>query len=114
MRVNADRIRTARTDSGLSLRALAAKAECSQSAIHHIETGANRPSLTILRRIAHATGHPVEHFIEEEALSMQFIGLARKVHALSADSQDGPTKAALGMVESMLSHAALIVAGAGQ
>lgn len=63
----------ARKKSGLSLRALAG-AQISSTALHLIERGASRPTLSTLRLIAERTGLPIEYFLatgQDETLALE-------------------------------------------
>ena len=52
-------IKLIRKQKGLSQEALAIKASLSRSAIRHIESGVNSPSLLALEKISKALGEPV-------------------------------------------------------
>lgn len=58
-----ERVRQARQDAKLSL-AQVAKGDISRTAIHLVETGKSRPSLTTLKLIAERTGKPLDFFLE--------------------------------------------------
>lgn len=57
-------MREARQAAGLSLAAVAGT-ELTRAAIHRVETGLAKPSLTTLQLIASRTGHPLSHFLAE-------------------------------------------------
>ncbi len=58
-----ERVRQARQDAKLSLAQLA-NGEISRTAVHLVETGKSRPSLTTLKLIAERTGRPLDFFLE--------------------------------------------------
>jgi len=63
----------ARKKAGLSLRALAG-AQVSANALHLIERGESRPTLSTLRLIAEGTGQPIEYFLapgQSETLALE-------------------------------------------
>ncbi len=61
-------VRTARQEAGLSLAAVAG-VELTRAAIHRVETGLAKPSLTTLQLIASRTGQPLSYFLAEGAKS---------------------------------------------
>src|SRR5260370_580226 len=58
-----ERVRQARQDAKLSLAQLA-RGDISRTAIHLVETGKSRPSLTTLKLIAERTGRPLDFFLQ--------------------------------------------------
>src|SRR5260370_35061595 len=58
-----ERVRQARQDAKLSLAQLA-NGEISRTAVHLVETGKSRPSLTTLKLIPERTGRPLDFFLE--------------------------------------------------
>jgi tetratricopeptide (TPR) repeat protein/DNA-binding XRE family transcriptional regulator len=58
-----ERVRQARHEAKLSLAQLA-RGDISRTAIHLVETGKSRPSLTTLKLIAERTGRPLDFFLE--------------------------------------------------
>jgi tetratricopeptide (TPR) repeat protein len=57
------RVRQARQDAKLSLAQLT-RGDISRTAIHLVETGKSRPSLSTLQLIAERTGRPLDYFLE--------------------------------------------------
>jgi transcriptional regulator with XRE-family HTH domain len=60
--VDPHRVREARLEAGLSLRALAGD-EVSATFIHFVERGVSRPSQKVLGLIARRTGKPIDYFM---------------------------------------------------
>ncbi len=63
LNVISERVRQARQDAKLSLAELA-RGDISRTAIHLVETGKSRPSLSTLTLIAERTGKPLDFFLE--------------------------------------------------
>jgi transcriptional regulator with XRE-family HTH domain len=59
-----ERVRQARQDAKLSLAKLA-KGDISRTAVHLVETGKSRPSLSTLKLIAERTGKPLDYFLAD-------------------------------------------------
>ena len=66
--VVADAVRRARLDAGLS-QAAVAQPQYTRAAIHQVEKGRARPSLQLLRQIAHRTGRPVSYFLASTTIT---------------------------------------------
>lgn len=60
------KIKTLRTDRGLSLSALGKQADVSAAAIHKIEQSGMVPTITTLLKLAGALGRPVAYFVGED------------------------------------------------
>lgn len=60
--VDPERIKAARVEAGLSLRAIAGD-DVSATFIHFVERGVSRPSRQVLSLIARRTGKPVGYFV---------------------------------------------------
>lgn len=60
------KIKTLRTDRGLSLSALGKQADVSAAAIHKIEQSGMVPTITTLLKLAGALGRPVSYFVGED------------------------------------------------
>lgn len=66
-----------REDAGLSVRALAQRADLAASTVHRVERGALRPTVETLERIATSTGHAlVVEAPPESSKSLLGLGLA--------------------------------------
>ncbi len=63
--VRPDRVRQARRDARLSLSQLA-RGDISRTALHLVETGKSRPSMSTLKLIADRTGKSLEYFLAHE------------------------------------------------
>ena len=61
-----EKIKTLRTEKGLSLKNLSNKSGISAAAIHKIESNGIIPTITTMMKIADAIGKKVSYFIEEE------------------------------------------------
>jgi transcriptional regulator with XRE-family HTH domain len=59
------KIKALRAESGLSLQAVATKADVSAATIHKIEQGDMVPTITTLLKIAVALQRPIAYFVEE-------------------------------------------------
>lgn len=72
------KIKTLRTDRGLSLSALGKQADVSAAAIHKIEQSGMVPTITTLLKLAGALGRPVAYFVGEDTKEDQtlFTGAA--------------------------------------
>jgi transcriptional regulator with XRE-family HTH domain len=81
------RIRRARQDSGLSLRALAREIGVSASLVSQIETGKSQPSVSTLYAITTALGISVESLFESREPATATLG-ATAPHALAAFAAD--------------------------
>ena len=64
--VDPQRIRQARLEAGLSLRAVAGE-EISPTFIHFVERGISRPSRPVLALIARRTGKPIGYFTTQHS-----------------------------------------------
>lgn len=60
------KIKALRAESGLSLQALATRADVSAATIHKMEQGDMVPTITTLLKIAAALQRPVAYFVEEQ------------------------------------------------
>jgi transcriptional regulator with XRE-family HTH domain len=60
------KIKALRAENGLSLQALAARADVSAATIHKMEQGDMVPTITTLLKIASALQRPVAYFVEEQ------------------------------------------------
>lgn len=81
------RIRQARLERGLGLRALAREVGVSASLVSQIETGKNQPSVSTLYAITTALGISVESLFEARE-SVAAVHSAAVVHALAAFAAD--------------------------
>ncbi|MER5482900.1 helix-turn-helix transcriptional regulator [Streptomyces sp. NPDC002812] len=59
------RVRQARHDAGLTQEALGERVGVDHKTVHRIEYAISDPSLTVLLRIAGATGVPLAHLVSE-------------------------------------------------
>lgn len=82
--VRSGSVREARISSGLSL-AQVAGSELTRSAIHRIEKGLARPSLSSLSLIAERTGRPLSFFLESQAAPPQRLEL--RFERMAAEGQ---------------------------
>lgn len=62
-----ERIRSKRVDKKLTLKELADRTELTQGFLSQVERGLTDPSITSLRRIAHALDVPIFYFLMDEA-----------------------------------------------
>lgn len=60
------KIKTLRTDRGLSLQALGQRADVSAAAIHKIEQSGMVPTITTLLKLANALDRPIAYFVGED------------------------------------------------
>jgi len=60
------KIKALRSENGLSLQALATRADVSAATIHKMEQGDMVPTITTLLKIASALQRPVAYFVEEQ------------------------------------------------
>lgn len=81
-------VRATRTRRGLSVRALAAAAGISPSALSQIERGTKNPSLTTIRRLASAMGEPVFRLFGEDTGEAEIVVRPRDRKTLGVPGSD--------------------------
>ena len=87
-------VRQRRVDSGLSLRALAAKSKVSSSMISDIERGTKSPTISTLAALAEALGVRITTLIEPAASRVKIV--RRSDQHLSVDPKTGAGRANFG------------------
>jgi transcriptional regulator with XRE-family HTH domain len=89
-----ERIRQMREEQGLSLRALAERADVSASALSQIEAGQNSPSIATLEKICAALGVPIAALFDEgdtEGVPLVMrAGARRKVYSAGSHASIEP------------------------
>ena len=82
-----ERLRTARLDAGLTLRALARQAEVSPSLVSLIENGKSQPSVATLYTFARILDVSVDELFEEDRMSA--VAVAAVASVPRAEAEDG-------------------------
>src|SRR3954447_17199709 len=92
LEVVARNVRSARASAGLSLDALAARAEVSKGALVALEGERANPTLTTLVRLADALGRPVSSLMEDEREEPPMVADAAEVAPLWTGPQGGTAR----------------------
>jgi transcriptional regulator with XRE-family HTH domain len=115
--VDPQRVRQARVQAGLSLRAVAGE-EVSPTFIHFVERGISRPSRPVLALIARRTGQPISYFMAQPSeipqqapdLAAELARLADRARNLGTTSQMATVeREAMKLIELTLRQAAQLI-----
>lgn len=92
-------VQTLRTDTGLSVRALAEAAGIASSTVHRIEKGTLQPTMDMLQRIAEAAGARL--LVEPQVdYAASIVGLAQSIRQdIAAHEQSWPVRKAAELTE---------------